>query len=303
MTENPETEATLFDNETAVVMPRHSEWRRIARVFFGRRLALIGFIIVMTLALTAIFAPWIATHDPYKTDLRNKLLQPGREHFLGTDATGRDTFSRVIYGARTSFLIGITAVSISGAIGMAMGLAAAYFGGWIFAIIMRFTDALMALPGIILVLLIAGLVGGGMGVVIFALAFGGIAPQCRLMCGQALSIKQNDYVLAGRAMGMGSLRMMLVQIFPNAFPPLLVGMTMGMGFVVLAEAGLSFLGIGVMPPTPSWGGMVNIGQGYLLTNPILSLAPGAAIMLMVFGFNMAGDGLRDAIDPKLRGAF
>lgn len=303
MAENPETKVKPVDTESVGVIPRHSEWRRVARVFFGRRLALIGFIIVMTLVLTAIFAPWIATHDPYKTDLRNKLAKPGREHFLGTDATGRDTFSRIVYGARTSLLIGITSVGISGAIGMAMGLAAAYFGGWVFAIIMRFTDALMALPGIILVLLIAGLVGGGIEIVIFALAFGGIAPQCRLMCGQALSIKQNDYVLAGRAMGMGNLRMMLVQIFPNAFPPLLVGMTMGMGMVVLAEAGLSYLGIGVMPPTPSWGGMVNNGQGYLLTNPELALASIAAIMLMVFGFNMAGDGLRDAIDPKLRGAF
>jgi peptide/nickel transport system permease protein len=303
MAEDLETDAKPVDTGTAVAMPRHSEWRRIARVFFGRRLALIGFIIVMTLVLAAIFAPWIATHNPYKTDLRHKLAQPSWEHLLGTDATGRDTFSRVVFGARTSLFIGTTSVVISAIIGMAMGLAAAYFGGWVFAIIMRFTDALMAFPGIILVLLIAGLVGGGMGVVIFALAFGGIAPQCRLMCGQALSIKQNDYVLAGRAMGMGNLRVMLVQIFPNSFPPLLVGMTMGMGLVVLAEAGLSFLGIGVVPPTPSWGGMVNNGQGYLLTNPELSLAPGAAIMLMVFGFNMAGDGLRDAIDPKLRGVF
>ena len=176
------------------------------------------------------------------------------------------------------------------------------FGGWVFAIIMRITDALMALPSLILILLIAGLVGGGITIVIFALAFGAIAPTCRMMCGQALHIKQNDYVLAAKAMGMGSVRAMITQIFPNAFAPLLVGMTMALGTVVLAEAGLSYLGIGIKQPTPSWGAMVNEGQAYIMTNPLLSIVPGGFIMLMVFGFNMAGDGLRDAIDPTLRGA-
>jgi ABC-type dipeptide/oligopeptide/nickel transport system permease subunit len=138
-------------------------------------------------------------------------------------------------------------------------------------------------------------------VVIFALGFGGIAGMCRMMCGQALSVQQNDYVMAGRAIGMSNWRIMLTQIFPNAFPPLIVGLTMGIGGVVLGEAGLSYLGIGVPAPAPSWGGMVMNGQPYLLDNPILSLAPGVAIMLLVFGFNMVGDGIRDAIDPRLRG--
>ncbi|MCK4273272.1 MAG: ABC transporter permease [Dehalococcoidales bacterium] len=297
--ETGETPADALGGEVA--LPKHSEWKRIVRVFFGRTLYVIGFVIVVILILTAILAPWIATHDPYSTDLRHKLEQPSTEHWLGTDAVGRDTYSRIIYGTQISLLIGFSAVSASAIVGMLMGLAAAYFGGWVFAIIMRFTDALMALPGIILVLLIAGLAGGGIPVVIFALGFGGIAMMCRMMCGLALSVKQNDYVLAGRAMGMSHWRMMLTQIFPNAFPPLMVGITMGIGGVVLGEAGLSFLGIGVMPPTPSWGGMVNSGQAYLLKNPILSLAPGVAIMLLVFGFNMVGDGVRDAVDPKLRG--
>jgi peptide/nickel transport system permease protein len=285
----------------AVAPPKANEFKRIVRVFFGRKLYVIGFVLVVILILTAIFAPFIATHDPYETNLRHKLEQPSKEHWLGTDSTGRDTYSRIIYGSQISLLIGFTAVLLSAIVGMLMGLAAAYFGGWVFAIIMRFTDALMALPGIILVLLIAGLAGGGIWVVVFALGFGGIAPQCRVMCGLALSVKQNDYVLAGRAIGMSHWRMMLTQIFPNAFPPLMVTITMGIGGVVLGEAGLSFLGIGVMPPTPSWGGMVNDGQRYLLNNPLLSIAPGVAIMLLVFGFNMMGDGIRDAIDPKLRG--
>ncbi|MFA5308425.1 MAG: ABC transporter permease [Dehalococcoidales bacterium] len=281
--------------------PRHSEWHRMSRVFFGRKLYLIGFIIVVIIIITAIFAPLLAPYDPIKNDLPHKLEGPSASHLLGTDQNGRDILSRIIYGTRISLLIGFSAVFASAFIGMLMGLTAAYFGGWVFAVIMRITDALMALPSIILVLLIAGLVGGGTLVVIFALGFGGIAGMCRMMCGQALSVKQNDYVLAGQALGMSNWRIMMSQIFPNAFPPLMVGLTMGIGGVVLGEAGLSFLGIGVPAPAPSWGGMVMDGQRFLLNNPLLSLAPGVAIMLLVFGFNMVGDGIRDAVDPKLRG--
>jgi len=281
--------------------PRRSEWRRFARVYFGRRLYLIGFVIVVIIILTAIFAPLLAPYDPIQNDLRGKLQGPSLEHWLGTDQLGRDILSRIIYGTRISLEIGFAAVFSSAIIGALMGLTAAHFGGWVFTLIMRVTDALMALPGIILVLLIAGLGGRGIPVVIFALGFGGVAGMCRMMCGQALSVKQNDYVLAGRAIGMSNWRIMLTQIFPNAFPPLIVGLTMAIGGVVLGEAGLSFLGIGVPAPNPSWGGMVMDGQRYLLDNALLSLAPGVAIMLLVFGFNMVGDGVRDAIDPKLRG--
>jgi ABC-type dipeptide/oligopeptide/nickel transport system permease subunit len=295
------TTPSLDATGAAMASPHHSEWRRFSRVFFGRKLYLIGFIIVAIIILTAIFAPLLAPFDPIQNDLRGKLQSPSWEHWLGTDQLGRDILSRIIYGTRISLEIGFAAISSSAIIGILMGLAAAYFGGWVFTIIMRITDALMALPGIILVLLIAGLVGGGVGVVIFALGFGGIAIMCRMMCGQALSVKQNDYILAGRAVGMSNWRIMITQIFPNAFPPLIVGITMGIGGVVLGEAGLSFLGIGVPAPSPSWGSMVMDGQRYLLENPLLSLAPGVAIMLLVFGFNMVGDGIRDAIDPKLRG--
>jgi ABC-type dipeptide/oligopeptide/nickel transport system permease subunit len=290
-------------DDTAVIAapPHHSEWRRIARVYFGRKLYLIGFIIVVIIFIVAIFAPLLTPYDPIKTDLRSIIKPPSAEHWLGTDQLGRDILTRIIFGTQTSLLIGFSAVFSSAIVGMLMGLAAAHFGGWVFAIIMRITDALMALPGIILVLLIAGLVGGGIPVVIFALGFGGIAGMCRMMCGLALSVKQNDYVLAGRAIGMSNWRIMLTQIFPNAFPPIMVGITMGIGGVVLGEAGLSFLGIGVEAPRPAWGSMVNDGYPYLLENPLLSLAPGVAIMLLVFGFNMMGDGIRDAIDPRLRG--
>jgi ABC-type dipeptide/oligopeptide/nickel transport system permease subunit len=302
MAEKPEPTAQAIDVAGITAVPPHrSEWHRIARVYFSRRLYTIGFAIVIFLFIVAIFAPLLARYDPINTDLRSVLKQPSGEHWLGTDRLGRDILSRIIYGTRTSLEIGFSAVLAAAFVGTLMGLTAAHFGGWVFAIIMRIADALMALPGIVLALLIAGLVGGGVPVVIFALGFGGIAPMCRVMCGLALSVKQNDYVMAGRAIGMSNWRLMLTQIFPNAFPPIMVFITMGIGGVVLGEAGLSFLGIGVQAPTPAWGSMVNDGYPNLLTNPLLSLAPGVAIMLLVFGFNMMGDGIRDAIDPRLRG--
>jgi ABC-type dipeptide/oligopeptide/nickel transport system permease subunit len=302
MADKPEPAALAIDAAGITAAPPHrSEWRRIARVYFSRKLYLIGFVIVMLIFFVAIFAPLLTPYNPIKTDLHAVLQQPSGDHWLGTDRLGRDILARILYGTRTSLEIGFSAVFAAAAVGMLMGLTAAHFGGWVFAVIMRITDALMALPGIVLALLIAGLVGGGIPVVIFALGFGGIAPMCRMMCGLALSVKQNDYVMAGRAVGMSNWRLMLTQIFPNAFPPIMVGITMGIGGVVLGEAGLSFLGIGVQAPTPAWGSMVNDGYPNLLTNPLLSLAPGVAIMLLVFGFNMMGDGIRDAIDPRLRG--
>jgi ABC-type dipeptide/oligopeptide/nickel transport system permease subunit len=178
---------------------------------------------------------------------------------------------------------------------------AAYFGGWVNTIIMRIMDVQIFFPGMILMLLIGALLGGGMRNVIIALSISMIPVSCRLMCAEALSVKQNEYITAARAMGSGPLRIMLKHIYPNCFPSLLVLMSIMMGVVILSEAGLSYLGIGVQVPQADWGSMVSEGYRYLLKNPVLALSPGVAIMLMVFAFNMAGDGLRDALDPKLRG--
>lgn len=278
-----------------------SEFRRVVRVFLGRKVAVVGLVFILLLIITAIFAPLLAPYDPHKMNIPNQLAQPSWDHLLGTDPLGRDTLSRIIYGSRTSLLVGISAVAISAIIGETMGLVAALKGGWVFAIIMRLTDALMSIPMLLNALIVAALLGGGIKNVIIALAIGGIAGQCRMMCGQAMTIMQNDYVLAGRSIGVSDLRMILRHLFPNAFPPLLVMITISLGTTVLAEASLSFLGIGILPPTCAWGSMVNDGYKYLLTNPVLSFAPGLAIMLVVFGFNMMGDGLRDSLDPRLRG--
>jgi ABC-type dipeptide/oligopeptide/nickel transport system permease subunit len=281
--------------------PEYSEIKRIISVFFGRPLPVIGLFIIVILIITAVFAPQISPYDPYKMDILNKLQPPSHQHLLGTDSLGRDTLSRIIYGSRTSLIIGISAVGASTIIGLTLGLIAAFFGGALYHIIMRFIDALMAFPMLLLALLVAALLGGGMKNVIIALGIGMIAPPCRMMCGVAMSIKENDYILAARAMGVSSTRIMIEQILPNAFPPLLVMITIGLGATILAEAGLSFLGIGISPPTAAWGGMVNDGYKFLLTSPVLAISPGIAIMLVVFGFNMVGDGLRDALDPRLRG--
>jgi peptide/nickel transport system permease protein len=281
--------------------PRYSETRRMISVFTGRPLPVIGLIIILLIVLASIFAPLLAPYPPNQMDIINKLQPPNSAHWLGTDSLGRDTLSRIIYGSRTSLIIGISVMLISSVIGIVLGLLAAYFGGAVYHIVMRLMDALMAFPMLLLALLVASLLGSGMLNVIIALGIGMISAPCRMMCGVVLSVKQNDYVLSARAMGMSNRRLMFQEILPNAFPPLLVMITIGIGAVILAEAGLSFLGIGITPPTATWGGMVNDGYKFLMSSPVLAISPGIAIMLIVFGFNMLGDGLRDALDPKLRG--
>jgi peptide/nickel transport system permease protein len=283
--------------------PRLSAIRRFTRVFFARGVVIFGLVVIIILVLTAVFAPYLAPYGPYKQNLGNILSKPNSKHLLGTDTLGRDTLSRIIYGSRTSLLVGVVAIFIAAAIGMLFGLIAGYFGGITNTVIMRFIDALMSFPMILLALTIAAILGGGLQNIILALGVSLIPPYTRLMCAQALSIKQNDYVMAGRAMGAKNSRIMLRHVAPNCFPPLIVLMTMMMGLAILAEAGLSFLGIGITPPGAAWGAMVSEGYRYLLSTPVLSFAPGLAIMLVVFAFNMVGDGLRDALDPRLRGTF
>jgi peptide/nickel transport system permease protein len=289
-------------NDIAEVPPKVNETRRFFRVFMGRGVVIFGMVMVALFLITAIFASLIAPYDPYKRDLNNALAQPSREHMLGTDGLGRDTLSRVIFGTRTALMVGVIAVGIAAISGMTLGLLAGYFGGWVNTVIMRFIDALMSFPMLLLALVIAAVLGGGLRNVMIALGISMMSGYARLMCAQVLTIKQNEYVLAAHAVGGDNPRIMLRHILPNSFPPLIVLITMMMGMAILSEAGLSFLGIGIEAPTAAWGSMVSDGYQFLLTNPVLSFAPGIAIMLVVFGFNMVGDGLRDALDPRLRGA-
>ncbi len=280
---------------------RVNEFQRFLRIFLSRPVVILGAIIILLLLICAAVPNWIAPYNPLKQDFTSVLSQPSSEHWLGTDSLGRDLLSRVIFGARTALIVGILAVSIGGVIGMIFGLVAGYFGRITYAVIMRFIDALMAFPPMILTLIIAALLGGGLKMVVIALGVGMMPGYARVMCGQAITIKENDYILASRSLGASSFRIILRHLLPNAFPPMIVMLTMMIGITILAEAGLSYLGIGIAEPTIAWGSLVNKGYKFLLTNPLLSTAPGIAIIIVVFAFNMIGDGLRDAIDPRLRG--
>lgn len=288
-------------DEISEVPPRVDEWQRFKRVFFGRRVVRVGTVIIAAMVLMAIFGPWIAPYDPNEICLKEALQGPSSVHLLGTDALGRDTLSRLIFGARTSLIVGLTSVFFASLTGVTLGTIAAYYGGWIYTVIMRFVDALMAFPMLVLALVISALLGGGVKNVIIALSVSLMPQYARLMCGQVLSIKDNDYILAVKSLGASDPRILVYHLFKNAFPPLVVQMTLRLGRTILSESTLSFLGIGIQPPTAAWGGMVADGRNYLAQLPIMSLSPGLAIMLVVFAFNMLGDGLRDALDPRLRG--
>ena len=281
---------------------RVSEWRRFRRVFFSRKIVVFGLFILALLIITAAFAPWLAPYDPYKPDLRNARQQPSAQHLLGTDATGRDTLSRLIYGSRTTLQVGFVTTGFGAILGMILGLIAGYTTSKVVnSIIMRAMDLLISFPMIILALFIAAVLGGGITNIIIALAIGALPGYARVMHGLTLSIKENDYVLAERSMGSSNARIMFSHILPNALAPMIVLITLQLGGIILAEAGLSYLGIGIKPPGAAWGAMVNDGYRFLTDLPVLSFAPGVAIILVVFAFNLVGDGLRDALDPRLRG--
>jgi ABC-type dipeptide/oligopeptide/nickel transport system permease subunit len=287
--------------ESMGVSPRIAEYRRIVRVLLRRQVVVFGLIVITILIIAAIFAPLLAPYDPNKTDMENALLQPNREHLLGTDALGRDTLSRLIYGARVALLVGLIATAVAASVGMTMGLVAGYFGGIAYMVIMRLIDTLMAFPIILLSLVLSVLLGGGLTNIMIAVGIGLSASYARVMCGSVLSIKENDYILSARSNAASDLRIMLRHILPNSFPPMIVLVTINMGGAIMIEAALSYLGVGIAPPGAAWGSMVTDGYRYLMTHPTLALVPGLAIMLVVFSFNMVGDGLRDALDPRLRG--
>jgi ABC-type dipeptide/oligopeptide/nickel transport system permease subunit len=282
-------------------LPRVNEFRRFVRVLFSRSVVVFGVIAIVAVILAAILAPVISPYDPDDQVMDHVLQQPNPQHLLGTDSLGRDTLSRIIFGTRITLLVGVGTVIIAASLGTIIGLIAGYFGGWVFTIIMRFTDGIMAIPPLLLALVIAALLGTGVKGVMIAISFALMPGYIRLICGQVLSVKENEYVMAARSVGVGHIGIMFRHILPNCFSPLIVQMTMMMGLAILIEASLSFLGLGIKPPSAAWGSMVYDGYKYLVMRPVLSIAPGMAIMLVVFAFNMIGDGLRDTLDPRLRG--
>jgi len=298
---NKDISTTPVSTDFLEMPGRISEFQRFRRVFFGRRVVIFGFVIIVVLIIAAIFAPLLAPYDPYQQDLKSALQHPNAAHWLGTDEIGRDVLSRLIYGTRTSLMVGVVAVGVAALIGVTLGLISGYFGGWLDTIVMRVIDALMAIPGLVLALVFAAMLGGGLLNIMIAIGIAMVPTYCRLMRGQVLSVKQSDFILAAHSLGSNDIRIMLRHILPNCLPPLIVLITLQLGMAILTEAGLSYIGIGIAPPGAAWGSMVNEGYKFLQINPVLSFAPGMSIMLVVLAFNLVGDGLRDALDPRLRG--
>jgi ABC-type dipeptide/oligopeptide/nickel transport system permease subunit len=282
-------------------LPSVNEMKRFVNVFFHRKIVIFGFVLLILMVLMAIFADLIAPYSPTELDLKNVMSPPDSAHPLGTDPLGRDLLSRIIHGSRVALTVGVVTVLAAASVGSVIGLISGFSEGRLDDILMRFTDAIMAVPGLVLSILIMGVLKNGVPGVIVAVSVGLYPGYIRLMRGQVLSVKQNDYVMAERAMGASRFRIIMKHILPNCLSPLIVQMTMMMGGAIMAEAGLSFLGLGILPPTAAWGAMCYDGYKYLTMRPLLSLMPGFAIMILVFALNMVGDGLRDALDPRLRG--
>ena len=259
----------------------------------------VGAVIVGTAVLAALFGPWLAPSDAYAQELALRLAGPTAGHFFGLDELGRDIFSRLLVGARISLLVGLAVVSVSSSLGILIGSIAGYYGGRIDQLISRVMDVLLAFPGILLAIALVAVLGPSLTNVILALSVIGWVGYARLVRAQVLRIRELEYVQAARALGAKTPRILLRHVIPATLPTVIVQGTLGMAGAIIAEASLSFLGLGVQPPTPSWGTMLDAGRSHLFDAPHLTLFPGLAIALLVLGFNFLGDGLRDRIDPRL----
>lgn len=276
---------------------RRSRWRRALKL---RNLTLGGGIIAALIGV-AILAPWIAPFDPIRdANLNNYLHPPGRPYLMGADLLGRDVFSRIVYGARVSLGVGVAVQASALTLGMALGLVSGFYGGWVDVTIMRAAEVVFAFPGLLFAIAIMAVIGPSLYNVFLALGLVSWTSLARLIRGQVLAIKAQEYVDAARALGASNARILIRHILPNTIAPAIVLVTLGIGGAILAEASLSFLGLGAQPPTPSWGSMLSTGRDYLPQAPWLSIYPGLAIFLTVMGFNLLGDGLRDLLDPRMQ---
>lgn len=280
--------------------PRTDGWRRVVRSLRRNPVTMAGIVTVLFFLLLAIFGPLLAPFDPVDTHPAQRLLPPGGLHWFGTDSLGRDILSRVLFGTRISLYTGLTVVLISVVLGLLSGLLAGYFGGALDEGIMRITDMFLAFPGLILAMAVAAILRPSLTNTLIAISVTWWPVYARLVRGQVLSIRSLEYVQAARALGQGDLRLIVRHILPNAISPVLVQATLDMGGVILTAAGLSFIGFGAQPPTPEWGLMVSDGRSFLMTHWWVASFPALAILLLVLGFNLTGDGLRDMLDPRTR---
>lgn len=275
--------------------------KKFFAAMFSRKIVIVAFVFVVLFVLVALLAPLIAPYDPNYADFASFLAKPSAQHWLGADAYGRDVVSRIIYGARVSLIIGVLAVIIACVIGTFLGMLAGFFGGIVDDVINRFTEAIRAIPQVVLAMALSAVFGSGIKNLAIILGISSMAGYVRMMRGQVMSIKQADYIMAGKLQGNSNWQLMLKHILPNSISPIIVMMTQQVGTTILSEAGLSFLGLGISAPTASWGSMVSEGRLYLLQSPAFALAPGVCVAVLVICLNTLGDGVRDALDPRLRG--
>ncbi len=284
----------------AMELQRKKE-QSLFRKLIKNRLAAFGLIVLLLLVIVAIFAPLIATHNPIKMDVTKSLLGIGEQgHLLGTDNFGRDIFSRLIYGSRVSLIVGLAAVLFGAIFGSLLGVVAGYFGGKLDSIIMRTMDGLFAFPFILLAITLMTVLGQGLINVIIAIGIANIPGFARVVRGQVLGVKESEFVEVTESLGAKHSRIIFHHVLPNSIPPLIVYATMSVAGAIISEAALSFLGLGVQPPTPSWGSMLKEGKDFLVLNPNMATLSGLAILITVLSINLFGDGLRDALDPKMK---
>jgi peptide/nickel transport system permease protein len=274
--------------------------RLVARApILANPINVVALILIAVFAACAVLAPVLAPYDPLAQELGSRLRPPSSEHWLGTDSLGRDIASRILYGARISLIIGVVVVTAAGIVGTAIGLVAGYAGGLVDEALMRLTEVFLAFPALILAMAIAGALGPSLTNAIIAIAAVTWAVYARLVRGQILSLRRREFIEAARAIGASRTRIVVRHLLPNALAPLMIQASFDLGSSIIAAAGLSFIGFGAQPPTPEWGVMISEGRNYISTQPWLSLFPGLAILLAVGSFNLLGDGLRDAFDPRL----
>ena len=279
---------------------KEGQFTQVLRRLSKNTSAMIGLVLILLLILIAVFAPWITPYDYTKMDIKAKYAGSSLQHLFGCDELGRDIFSRCIYGTRASLSLGLLASLVSTLVGVVLGSLVGYFGGWVDTVIMRLLDILQAIPGMLLSIAISAALGSGFGNTIIALSIGGIPMTVRLLRGSILTVRKQEYIEAAEKINCSKFRVITAHILPNSIAPLIVSVTMGIGNTILQAASLSYIGLGVQPPTPEWGAMLSAGKGVVMKYPHLCLFPGLCIMIVVLSFNMLGDGLRDAMDPKLK---
>jgi peptide/nickel transport system permease protein len=277
-------------------MKRREFWARLRR----NRLAMSGLVLVAGMFVVALASPWLAPYDPNLIDLKEVLMPPTPAHLLGTDTLGRDVLSRIIFGARVSLLVGFVAVGIATIIGVLVGALAGYYGGWLDQVLMRLVDLMLCFPTLFLILAVIAVLGPSIWNIMVVIGLTGWMGVARLVRAEFLSLKEREFVVAARALGASDWRLMLRHLLPNALTPVMVNATLGVAGAILVESALSFLGLGVQPPTPSWGNILTMGKDNIEIAWWLSFFPGLAILVTVMSYNLLGEGIREAIDPRLK---